>query len=328
MVMSRRLLALAWATTLAGCAGGGAAAVVAPPQAPVETLPVLTTLAVVLPSDSLAAGQALPISVAAFDQKARPMTVGLVAYSSSNPLVARLSPGGALLCLAPGTTTISASVGDVTGRRIVAITALPAGPLPVADVVVSPFATVIAVGASRAVTARIQDFAGNTLSGRDVTWSTSNDAVAIVSASGVVTARAPGVALVEATSEGRRGAMQVSVPTPVDSSIVVTVATPLPASTIGDTVTVSATVRSDYPIVSVAMLIGGIPIELVRTPVGALLTGTAWVALADLSTLPFGSNSIVVTATDSRGKSGVLVVPFSHDPRVLGGGLKPPTSNK
>jgi hypothetical protein len=122
--------------------------------------------------------------------------------------------------------------------------------------------------------------------------------------------------------------MQVSVPTPVDSSIVVTVATPLPASTIGDTVTVSATVRSDYPIVSVAMLIGGIPIELVRTPVGALLTGTAWVALADLSTLPFGSNSIVVTATDSRGKSGVLVVPFSHDPRVLGGGLKPPTSNK
>ncbi len=327
MVMPRRLLAFAMCAALAGC-GGGAAAVVAPTQTPVEPLPALTTLAIVLPSDSIAAGQALPISVSAFDQKARPMTVGLVAYSSSNPQVARMSPGGALLCLAPGTTTISATVGDVTGRRLVTITPRPAGPLPVTAVVVSPFATVLAVGVSRTIAARIEDFAGDTLSGREIAWSTSNDSIAVVSSAGVVTARAPGVAVIEAISEGRRGAMQVSVPTPVDSSIVVSVATPLPGIAIGDTVTVSASVRSDYPIVAVSMLIGGIPIELIRTPVGALLNGTAWVALANVSTLQFGASTIVVTATDSRGKSGVLVVPFTHDPRVLGGGLKPPTSNK
>ena len=327
MFISGRLILIALCAAMAGC-GGGAAAVLAPPQAPVEALPALTALAVVVPTDSIAAGQAVPIGVAAFDQKARPMTVGLVAWSSSNPLVARLSPGGVLLCIAPGTTTISATVGEVTGRRLVTITPRAPGPLPVSAVVVSPFATVLTIGVSRALTARLEDFAGDTLPGRDIVWTTSNDSNAIVSATGVVTARAPGVAIIEAISEGKRGAMQLSVPTPVDSSIIVTVATPLPGLTLGDTVTVSASVRSEYPIVSVSMLIGGIPLDMTPTPVGALGNGIAWVALANIATLQAGSNLIIVTATDSRGKSGIVVLPFSHDPRVLGGGLKPPTSNK
>lgn len=313
---------------LPGCGGGAPTSLSSPLAVPVDALPVLTTLTVVLPSDSIVAGQAIPISVAALDHKARPMTVGLVAWSSSNPQVARLSPSGTLLCVASGTTTISATVGDVTGRRLITITPRAPGRLPVSTVQVSPFAVTLAVGASRAMTLRLDDFAGDSLVGRDIAWTTSNDAIAIVSSTGVVTARGPGVAIIEATSEGQRGATQVSVPTPVDSSIIVSVATPLPGITIGDTVTVKASVQSAFPVVSVVMKIGGISFDMIPTPVGALGFSVAWVATADVSALAFGANSIVVTATDSRGKSGVVVVPFSHDPRVSGGGLKPPSSNK
>ena len=323
---------VAWAlllmcALLSGC-GGSAPTAVATPVTPIEALPVLTTLAVVLPSDSIVAGQAVAISVAALDHKSRPMTVGLVAWSSSNPQVARLSPSGTLLCIAPGTTTISATVGQVTGRRLITITARAPGPLPVSTVVVSPFAVTLAVGASRALAVRLGDFAGDSLAGRDITWTTSNDSIAIVSSTGIVTARGPGVAIIEAVSEGQRGAMQVSVPTPVDSSIIVSVAAPIPGITLGDTVTVTASVRSQFPIVSVSMLIGSIPLDMTRTPVGALGSGVAWVAFADISALPSGANSIVVTAIDSRGMRGVVVVPFSHDPRVLGGGSKPPSGSK
>ena len=94
---------------LPGCGGGAPTAAPNAPAVPIEPLPVLTTLTVVLPSDSVAAGQAIPISVSALDHKARPMTVGFVAWSSSNPQVARFSPIGALLCVAPGTTTVSAT---------------------------------------------------------------------------------------------------------------------------------------------------------------------------------------------------------------------------
>ncbi len=319
---------LAVCALLLGCGGGAPTAAPSAPAVPIEALPVLTTLTIVLSSDTVSAGQAIPISVAALDHKARPMTVGLVAWSSSNPQVARLSPNGTLLCIAPGTTTISATVGQVTGRRLITITPRAPGPLPVSAVVVSPFAVTLTVGASRAMAVRLADFAGDSLAGRDITWTTSNDSIAIVSSSGVVTARGAGVAIIEASSEGQRGAMQVSVPTPVDSSIVVSVAAPIPGITIGDTVTVTATVRSAYPLVSVTMLIGSIPLDMTRTPVGALGYGVAWVAFADISALPSGANSLVVTATDSRGMRGVLVVPFSHDPRVLGGGSKPPSSSK
>ena len=43
------------------------------------------------------------------------------------------------------------------------------------NVVVSPVAAVLPVGASRLLTATLDDFAGDSLTAREVTWSTSND---------------------------------------------------------------------------------------------------------------------------------------------------------
>src|SRR6266550_759489 len=58
--------------------------------------------------------------------------------------------------------------------------------VPVAAVTVSPASTSVAVGATVQLAAVTRDSAGNTLTGRTVTWTISNSAVATIAASGLV----------------------------------------------------------------------------------------------------------------------------------------------
>jgi hypothetical protein len=277
----------------------------------------------VAPGDSLAAGQALSLNVTASDQKARPMTVGLVAWSSSNPAVARFASDGTLLCITPGTTTVSAKVGDVVGQRVLTITQRPPGPLPVATVAVTPYAIELEIGSSRSMAVRLRDFAGDSLGGRAITWTTSNDSIAIVAADGLVTARGAGVAIIEATSEGRRGAVQVTVRPQVDASVFVAIANPLTGAEISDTLVVVVAARAAAPIDSVILVVGGQRARMVPTPIGALGFSIAYVAFMDVAALPFGQHSIVVTAFDNQGRFGIKVQPFMHNTLLEGGGSRP-----
>ena len=54
----------------------------------------------------------------------------------------------------------------------------------------------------------------------------------------------------------------------------------------------------------------------------------ACVGHADVSSLPIGPQTLVVTATDALGRRGVAVVPFVHDPRIVGGRNNPPIGSK
>ena len=85
-------------------------------------------------------------------------------------------------------------------------------PAPVNTVTITGNTT-IAQGATSQLTAVLRDAAGNVLTGRVVTWSSSNTAVATV-ANGLVTGVAPGTATITATSEGRSGTTNITVPTP------------------------------------------------------------------------------------------------------------------
>jgi outer membrane protein OmpA-like peptidoglycan-associated protein len=97
-----------------------------------------------------------------------------------------------------------ASVGlswFVGGRRI-----------PVRNVAVNPpTATLAALGATEQLAATPMDIARRPLARRVVTWSSSNDAVATVSATGLVTAVANGSATITATSETASGRVTVTV---------------------------------------------------------------------------------------------------------------------
>ena len=113
----------------------------------------------------------------------------------------------------------------------------------VKTVTVSPPTATVALGQTVQLTATLRDASGNVLTGRTVTWSSSNLAVATVSASGLVTAGAvASQATITATSEGQSGTATVTV---VSNAPVATVTvTPATASVaVGQTVRLTATLR-------------------------------------------------------------------------------------
>lgn len=113
---------------------------------------------------------------------------------------------------APGSYTATGT--SLAGWAIVGAAFKPQA--PVASVTISPAAAKIVIGLAQQLTATTKDGNGNVLTGRAVTWSSTNTAVATVSSTGLVTAVAPGSATISATSEGQSGSasMTVVVPAP------------------------------------------------------------------------------------------------------------------
>src|SRR3989449_26191 len=97
-----------------------------------------------------------------------------------------------------GTTQLSLwnSISEVA---IYAGTTVTVHPVPVASVAVSPASPSIAVGQTVQLAAVTKEAAGNVLTGRTVTWTTSNSSVATVSASGLLTGVTIGTATITAT---------------------------------------------------------------------------------------------------------------------------------
>src|SRR2546427_103361 len=128
---------------------------------------------------------------------------------TSNTGVATVNASGLVSGVAAGPATITATSEGQSGTAAVAVTAL--APAPVATVAVSPASASVGVGQTVPLTATPQDASGNPLSGRVVTWASSNTAVATVNGSGLVSGVAAGPAMITATSEGQSGTAAVTV---------------------------------------------------------------------------------------------------------------------
>src|SRR5207244_2307372 len=77
--------------------------------------------------------------------------------------------------------------------------------IPVASVSVSPASASVSVGQTVQFVATPKDANGNALTGRTVTWGSSNSSVATVSGGGLASGVATGSATITATSGGRSG---------------------------------------------------------------------------------------------------------------------------
>jgi alpha-tubulin suppressor-like RCC1 family protein len=86
--------------------------------------------------------------------------------------------------------------------------------VPVATVTVTPSASTISAGGAVQLQATTQDANGVALTGRLITWASSDATVATVSPSGTVTGIAGGNATITADSEGRTGSATVTVQAP------------------------------------------------------------------------------------------------------------------
>lgn len=119
----------------------------------------------------------------------------------------------------------------------------PPGPVPVSSITVTLAAASIPTGQSTTASAVLRDASSAVLNGRSIAWSSSNVAVATVSASGAVTALAVGTTTITATSEGRTGSATLTV-TPVTPAVAsVTLSMGDADIPIRSSITVVATVR-------------------------------------------------------------------------------------
>src|SRR6266568_649081 len=109
-----------------------------------------------------------------------------------------------------GTTQLSLW-NSITETAIYVGAAVRIDSVPVASVTVSPRSGSARIGATVQLTGVTKDSAGNLLTRRTVSWMTSNNAVATVSASGLVTGVAAGSATITATSDGQSGTAAITV---------------------------------------------------------------------------------------------------------------------
>ena len=129
-----------------------------------------------------------------------------VTWTVENADIATVSPAGVITGVALGSTQVAASARGKSGIATVTVTRTP-----VASVVVSPSSATAVIGSKTQLTAKTYDAGLNELTGRGITWSTSNAAVATVDANGLVTAKAGGTATISATSEGKSDDCRLSV---------------------------------------------------------------------------------------------------------------------
>ncbi|HEY2746332.1 MAG TPA: Ig-like domain-containing protein [Polyangia bacterium] len=156
-----------------------------------------------------------------FDDGSSADLTDLVTWSSLDATVATIDAGKAkLIATGPGTTTITATLGNISGSGTVTITAA------LRSIVVSPGLTRIAPCGSRQLAA-VASFSDGTQ--RDVTaladWSTSDGAVATVAGSdgtpGLVTASSAGAVTISAKWGGAAGSLTLTADPTVPKMIAV-----------------------------------------------------------------------------------------------------------
>ncbi|HEY9384374.1 MAG TPA: Ig-like domain-containing protein [Gemmatimonadales bacterium] len=192
-------------TTVTASSGGKSGSV----QVTVSNVPVATVT--VSGAASIALNATTQLTATPKDDAGNVLTGRPVSWSSSDPSVASVNQTGLVTAnLVGGPVTISATIEFVTGTAQLSVT----GP-PIATITVSGTAT-LPVGVSTTFQAVLKDAGGNVLSGRQVTWSSSNSAIASVDNFGGVTGVAVGGPItITASSEGKSGSASVTITSPV-----------------------------------------------------------------------------------------------------------------
>lgn len=156
-----------------------------------------------------------------------------VTYTTSDARIATVSNAGLVTAVAVGAATITATSEGASTLVPVTVTAIP-----VASVLVAPTNPTVVAGRTVQLSATALDSLGRALSGRTVSWTTSDARVASVSSTGLVSGLAAGTARITATFDGVSGSQQLTVTlTPVAG---VTVSAGKTTMIVGDTTLATA----------------------------------------------------------------------------------------
>lgn len=176
-------------------------------------LPVASV--VVTPSvNSVSDVHTVQLSATAYGVTGCPLSNRSFSWSSSNTSIATVNASGLVTAVAVGgPITITATAEDIDGTASVEVFAGV-----VSDVIVTPSTANVYVNWTQQLTAVAKDDDGHTLPGRVITWSSSDETIATVDSSGLVTGVADGGPVtITATCEEIDGTSDITVAlAPVD----------------------------------------------------------------------------------------------------------------
>jgi uncharacterized protein YjdB len=225
--------------------GRSGSAALTVPSSPPPPPAAVASVAVALSSASITVGQTTNATATLRDASGNTLTGRAIAWSSSNAGIASVNSSGVVTAVSAGSANIVATSEGQNGSAALTVSASPPPPpAPVASVSVAPATSSLTVGGSVQLSATTRDASGNTLTGRSITWSSSNTGVATVSSSGVATAVSAGSANIVASSEGQSGSAALTVTAPAPAPVAsVTVSPANAAITVGQTQQLTATLR-------------------------------------------------------------------------------------
>jgi uncharacterized protein YjdB len=181
--------------------GTSALAVVTVQPKPVATVTVFPD------NVTLRMGRTVRLEARLADADGQPLGGRRVDWASTNPGVARVDGSGVVSGVAEGAAVITATSEGKRASAAVTVTPAPSEEVP--QVRLSPADTTIRAGAKFQLRAEVTG--GSDGEGK-LEWRSSDDKIAKVSGSGMVTGVREGVAVITATTEGgRRGMARVAV---------------------------------------------------------------------------------------------------------------------
>jgi uncharacterized protein YjdB len=258
----------------------------------VTTIPVASV--VVSPAVvALDVGQTSQFAATPQDANGAPLTGRAISWTSGNTAVATVSTSGMVTAKAAGSATVTATSEGKSGSASITVTQVP-----VASVDVTPASASLAPGGTVQLTAVARDGSGGALSGRPISWSTSNAQVATVGA-GLVTSVAAGTAQIVASVEGKSDTATITVAVIPVASVEVTPAAADVA--VGSTVRLTPVAKDAAgAILSGRLMTWSTSSAQIATVAAGLVTGVA-----------AGTAYIVVT---SEGKSDTATITVTFAP--------------
>lgn len=216
--MNLRILIPTLALVVASCGGGSDG--VSTPLPPPPTQNPVQTVQVGLAATSLTPGATTQATATLRDAGGGTLTGRAVSWSSSNSGVATVSASGVVTAVATGSASIMATSEGKSGSASLTV-AQPA----VNSVTLVAGQQTLTPGLSTAVTATLKDASGNVLTGRSITWASSNTGAATVDNTGLVIGVATGSTTISATSEGKTGTVGITISAPTVAEVSVTPST-------------------------------------------------------------------------------------------------------
>jgi uncharacterized protein YjdB len=181
----------------------------APPAGPAAASVRVTPAAI-----ALSVGDTRTLEAVAHDAAGRPLGGRATRWTARDPAVAGVSRDGVVTGRAAGRTEIVATIGGQRGLATVTVGEAAEVAEVVGSVTVAPDRLDLETGQRAQLAATVTGTRGSPLTGRSVTWQSTNPAVTSVSGEGRVTAVAAGVAIVSATVDGRTAQAAVTVRAP------------------------------------------------------------------------------------------------------------------